>query len=91
MIRIVVENAVIFLLPTIAYIAWTAFKVDQWPGLGAVIRAAPLVKLFIAGAVLMLGALAIVATREIDAGKKPTANVPPPAVFTPETPTQPRP
>lgn len=88
MIRIVIENAFIFLLPTLAYIAWTAFKLDKWPGLGAVIRAAPLVKLFVAGAVLMLGALAVVAVREIDSGKKPTANVPPPAVFTPETPTQ---
>jgi hypothetical protein len=91
MIRIVIENAFIFLLPTLAYIAWTAFKLDRWPGLGAVIRAAPLVKLFIAGAVLMLSALAFVAVREIDSGAKPAGNVPPAAVFTPETPTRPAP
>ncbi|MGQ0456854.1 MAG: hypothetical protein ACT4OU_07315 [Hyphomicrobium sp.] len=92
MIRIVLENALIFLLPTIAYIAWTAFKLSEWPGLGEVIRGAPLVKLFVAGAILMLGALFTVAMREIDHAQKPTgASAPPPAVFTPDTPTPQKP
>ncbi|MFN0218931.1 MAG: hypothetical protein ACKVP4_08980 [Hyphomicrobium sp.] len=92
MIRIVIENALIFLLPTFTYIAWTAFKLDEWPGLGAVIKAAPLIKLFVAGAFLMLSALASVALREIDHAERPTgASAPPPAVFTPETPTPQKP
>lgn len=92
MIRIVIENALIFLLPTIGYIAWTAFKLSVWPGLGAVLRDAPLVKLFVAGAALMLGTLAVVAVREIDSGKHPNGvSAPPSTIFTPETPTPQKP
>lgn len=88
MIRIVIENVFIFLLPTIAYIAWTAFKLSEWPGLGEVVRDAPLVKLFVAGAALMLAALTLVAMREIGDGRTPDGNSSPPsAVFTPDTPT----
>ncbi len=88
MIRIAIEILLVFLLPTIGYVAWTAFKLREWPGLAAVLADAPLVKLFIGGAVLMLGALAIVATREIDAGRKSTGiSAPPSTIFTPETPT----
>ena len=92
MIRIVIENAFIFLLPTIAYVAWTAFRLNEWPGLGAVLRDAPLIKLFVAGAALMLAALTLVAMREIGDGRTPDGvSSPPSAVFTPETPTPQRP
>jgi hypothetical protein len=54
MIRIVVENIFFFLLPTLVYIAWIAFRDDEWSGLPAIVARAPLLRLFIAGAALML-------------------------------------
>lgn len=63
MIRIVVENLFFFLLPTLGYIAWVAFEANDWPGLGPVLRTAPLAKLFVAGAAIMFGSLAFFATR----------------------------
>jgi hypothetical protein len=63
MIRIVVENAFVFLLPTLAYITWVAFKKNDWPGIWSVLRDAPLVKLLASGAVLMLLTLAIFSSR----------------------------
>lgn len=63
MIRIVVENIFFFMLPTVAYIAWVAFKEDEWEGIVAVIRRAPLLRLFVAGAVLMLGTLVMFSSR----------------------------
>jgi len=57
MIRIVVENVFFFLLPTVFYIAWVAFRDDEWRGLGKIFREAPLLPLFVAGAALMLTTL----------------------------------
>lgn len=57
MIRIVIENVFFFLLPTLAYIAFIAFKTNRWPGLGTVMKGAPLLKLFAAGAALMVTTL----------------------------------
>jgi hypothetical protein len=57
MIRVLIENILIFLLPAMSYVAWVAFKRDTWPGLGVVLNEAPLVKLFAIGAGLMLTAL----------------------------------
>lgn len=57
MIRIVIENMFFFLLPTILYIIWIAFSEDEWAGLGTVISRAPLLRLFFAGAALMIGTL----------------------------------
>lgn len=57
MIRIVIENVFFFFLPSLLYLAYIAFIRNDWPGLGAVIREAPLVKLFVLGAALMLAAL----------------------------------
>jgi hypothetical protein len=62
MIRIVFENIFFFLLPTLAYIVWVAFNEDEWPGLGSVITHAPLIRLFIAGAALMLVTLMLFST-----------------------------
>jgi hypothetical protein len=63
MIRIVIENLFVFLLPTLIYIGWVAFVRNDWPGLFAVLKAAPLVYLFIAGAVMMLLALLVFSSR----------------------------
>jgi Family of unknown function (DUF6111) len=57
MIRIVIENVFFFLLPSLLYLAYIAFIRNDWPGLGPVVREAPLVKLFVLGAALMLAAL----------------------------------
>ena len=63
MIRIVIENIFFFLLPTLGYIGWVAFKRNDWPGLSAVLSDAPLLKLFVLGAALMLVTLALFSTR----------------------------
>lgn len=63
MIRIVIENIFFFLLPTMLYIIWVAFSEDEWSGLPIVLRRAPLVRLFFAGAVLMLGVLIAFSSR----------------------------
>ncbi len=64
MIRIVIENLFIFLIPTLSYLTWIAFRRNDWPGLGRVLRDAPLVQLFVSGAVLMIGTLVLFSTRE---------------------------
>jgi hypothetical protein len=63
MIRIVIENLFFFLLPTIVYIAWVAFQRNDWPGLGSVIKDAPLLKLFVLGAASMLITLVAFSSR----------------------------
>ena len=63
MIRIVVENIFFFMLPTFFYVAWIAFKEDEWSGLSEVIRRAPLLRLFAAGAALMLLTLVVLSSR----------------------------
>ncbi|MBA2126909.1 hypothetical protein DLM45_11860 [Hyphomicrobium methylovorum] len=63
MSRIVIENIFFFMLPTVAYIAWVAFKDDEWAGIGAVLRRAPLLRLFVAGAALMLATLVTFSSR----------------------------
>lgn len=59
MIRIIAENILVFLSPTLIYIAWVAFRSDEWPGLFRVLSNAPLVWLFLAGAAMMLLALVV--------------------------------
>lgn len=79
MIRIVLENVIFFLLPTIAYVAWVAYMRDDWPGLGVVLKAAPLLNLFVLGAGLMLVTLIVVSS--LTSGGKP-GEVYQPSVFT---------
>lgn len=57
MTRIVIENVFFFLLPSLMYLAYIAFIRNDWPGLGTVVRAAPLLKLFALGGAMMLAAL----------------------------------
>jgi hypothetical protein len=63
MIRILIENIFVFLLPTLVYVGWIAFVRNDWPGLGAVLKAAPLFRLFVLGALLMLATLTLLASR----------------------------
>jgi hypothetical protein len=63
MTRIVIENIFFFLLPTLVYIMWIAFKEDEWAGLPTVVSQAPLLRLFFAGAALMLGTLVTFSSR----------------------------
>ncbi|MFT3730032.1 MAG: DUF6111 family protein [Hyphomicrobium sp.] len=62
MIRIVIENVFFFLLPTFLYVVWVAFSKEQWPGLMTTLSEAPLIRLFFAGAALMLGTLIFFST-----------------------------
>ncbi|MEQ1715602.1 MAG: DUF6111 family protein [Hyphomicrobium sp.] len=68
MIRIALENVFFFLLPTLCYIAYAAFKRNDWPGLGRVLKEAPLIQLFLLGAGLMIATLAFMST---SSGHKP--------------------
>lgn len=63
MIRIVIENIFFFLLPTFLYIVWIAFSEDEWPGLMMVLSRAPLIRLFFAGAAVMLATLVVFSSR----------------------------
>lgn len=63
MTRIVIENIFFFLLPTLVYIMWVAFKEDEWAGLPTIVSRAPLLRLFVAGAALMLGTLVAFSSR----------------------------
>ncbi len=78
MTRIVVENIFFFLLPTLAYVAWQAFKRNEWPGLGVIIGDAPLMRLFVLGGALMLATLAAFAALSPTTGGKPGDSYSPP-------------
>lgn len=62
MIRIVLENLFFFLLPTLAYVTYIAYRRNDWPGLWRVLREAPLVPLFVTGALLMIATLMVFST-----------------------------
>ena len=78
MTRIVAENLFFFLLPTLAFIAWQAFKRDEWPGLGIILGEAPLLRLFMLGGALMLATLAIFAALSPVTGGRPGDSYQPP-------------
>ena len=58
MIRIVAENIVLFLLPTIVYIAFIYLTREDRPGASSILNDAPLTWLFVAGAILVVVTLA---------------------------------
>jgi len=58
MIRIVAENIALFLLPTIVYIAFIYLTREDKQGATSVLDDAPLIWLFVAGAVLVVITLA---------------------------------
>jgi hypothetical protein len=57
MIRIVAENIVLFLLPTIIYVAYVYMTRDDKPGAMHVLDDAPLIWLFAAGAAVVVATL----------------------------------
>jgi len=76
MIRIVIENILLFLLPTIVYVAYVYMTRDEKPGATRVLDDAPLVWLFLAGAILMLVTLITFGSMS---GGKPGQTYTPPA------------
>lgn len=66
MSRVIFENLIFFLLPTLFYVAWVAYKRTEWPGLWQVLSEAPLLRLFVGGAALMLTTMAMLASRSFN-------------------------
>lgn len=75
MIRVVIENVLLFLLPTAMYVAYVLLTRRSTPA-GTVINEAPLVWLFVAGALLVGATLVYYAT--ITPGGAPGAVYTPP-------------
>ena len=63
MIRIVAENILLFLLPTIVYIAYVYMTREEKTGSARVLDDAPLVWLFVAGALIVLVVLVTFGSR----------------------------
>ena len=76
MIRIVIENILLFLLPTIAYAIFVYFSRRHEPGSPTeILNEAPLVWLFVSGALLV--AITLVAFGSTSGGKPGQAYEPP--------------
>ena len=75
MIRVVIENILLFLLPTIVYVAYMLLTRSQ-ATTGAVVNDAPLIWLFVAGALLVGATLVYYAS--ITPGGSPGAAYTPP-------------
>jgi ABC-type Fe3+ transport system permease subunit len=67
MIRIVIENILLFLLPTFVYVAYVYMTREEKPEATRVLNDAPLLWLFIAGAVLVVATL--IAFGNVSGGK----------------------
>lgn len=63
MIRIVVENILLFLLPTIVYVAYVYMTREEKPGAARVLEDAPLIWLFVAGAIIVVVVLVTFGSR----------------------------
>jgi hypothetical protein len=75
MIRIVAENVLLFLLPTIVYVAYIYMTREEKPGAARVLDDAPLLWLFVAGAVLVV--VTLVTFGSFSGGKPGQVYVPP--------------
>ena len=75
MIGIVAEYILLFLLPTVIYIAYIYMTREEKPGAARVLDDAPLIWLFVAGAALVIATL--VAFGSISGGKPGQVYVPP--------------
>jgi len=75
MIRIVAENILLFLLPTIIYVAYVYMTREEKPDAKRVLDDAPLIWLFVAGAALVLIVLASFGT--VSGGKPGQVYTPP--------------
>jgi hypothetical protein len=77
MIRIVIENILLFLLPTAIYVAYVLLT-RRTTSAGTVINDAPLVWLFVAGAVVVMATLIYYGTTT--PGGRPDQHYTPPRV-----------
>jgi uncharacterized protein DUF6111 len=75
MIRIVAENILLFLLPTIVYVAYVYMTREEKPGAMRVLDDAPLIWLFVAGAALVV--LTLVSFGSVTGGKPGQVYTPP--------------
>jgi hypothetical protein len=75
MIRIVIENVLLFLLPTLIYVAYVYVKQRGQGGPAAYLEEAPLLWLFSAGAVLVV--FTLVAFGSVSGGKPGQTYEPP--------------
>jgi hypothetical protein len=62
MIRIVVEYVLLFLAPTLVYLAYVLLTREPAGGAAKALDDAPLIWLFVAGALMIMGALTYVGT-----------------------------
>ncbi len=76
MIRAIIENIALFLLPSAIYLAYMLLMRRESGSASAVVNEAPLVWLFVAGALLVAGTLIYYAT--ITPGGGPGASYTPP-------------
>ena len=75
MIRIVAENIVRVLLPTIVYVAYVYMTREEKPGAMRVLDDAPLIWLFVAGAALVV--ITLVSFGSVTGGKPGQVYTPP--------------
>jgi hypothetical protein len=75
MLRIVIENVLLFLLPTIVYVAFVYMTREERPGAARVLDDAPLIWLFIAGVAMVL--IVLTAFGSLSGGKPGQIYVPP--------------
>ena len=75
MIGIVAEYILLFLLPTVIYIAYIYMTREEKPGATRVLDDAPLIWLFVAGAALVIATLVVFGS--ISSGKPGQTYVPP--------------
>lgn len=75
MIRIVVENILLFLLPTIIYVAYVYMTSDEKPGAATVLDDAPIIWLFTAGVAVVL--ITLIAFGTTSGGKPGQVYTPP--------------
>ncbi|WP_072372577.1 DUF6111 family protein [Hyphomicrobium sp. NDB2Meth4] len=75
MIRIVAENILLFLLPTIVYVAYIYLTRDEKPQASRVLDDAPLIWLFVAGAAIVI--ITLVSFGTITGGKPGQVYTPP--------------
>lgn len=75
MIRIVVQNIILFLLPTVVYVAYVYMTKEDKPGGARVFDDAPIIWLFTAGVVVVL--VTLIAFGSISGGKPGQVYTPP--------------
>ena len=75
MMRIVAEIILLFLLPTLIYIAYVYMTREEKPGAARVLDDAPLIWLFGAGAALVIATLVVFGS--ISSGKPGQVYIPP--------------